>query len=216
MDRRTKASLNRDKAVRLNEQWGVRASQARYSDDGHWYAVLTRFPAALFDATGYVLFLTEEDYRRSPHIRIGKQVSVPKPGISAVPGYVRVLDEVTLLSVDLDVHELEANEGHRQLVMHLRRERNQAVVRRKKKQATSLNCQACGFSFRSVYGDLAAEYCEVHHLVSLAEAETATTTRLRDLAILCANCHRVVHLRNPPHSLEELSALLAAAVSGVK
>lgn len=60
MDRRTKATLNRDKAVRLNDAWRVGAAQVRYSDDGHWYATLERFPAALLDAHGYVLFETEE------------------------------------------------------------------------------------------------------------------------------------------------------------
>ena len=79
MDRRTKATLNRDKAIRLNEAWAVGATQVRYSDDGHWYATLTRFPAALFDAHGYVLFATPEEYRTSTYIRIGKQISVPKP-----------------------------------------------------------------------------------------------------------------------------------------
>lgn len=92
MDRRTKATLNRDKALRFNEAWGVGAVQVRYSDDGHWYATLAQFPAALFDARGYVLFATEEEYRASPHISVGKQISVPKPGISAIPGYVRVAD----------------------------------------------------------------------------------------------------------------------------
>jgi hypothetical protein len=90
MNRREKATLNRDKAARLNEAWGVNAAQVRYSHDGHWYATLAHFPAALFDDHGYLLFATEEEYRSSP-ISIGKQVSVPKPGISAVPGYVRVL-----------------------------------------------------------------------------------------------------------------------------
>ena len=70
MDRRTKAALNRDKAVRLNEAWGVGAAQVRYGDDGHWYATLTQFPAALFDAHGYVLFPTEAEYRTSPHLNI--------------------------------------------------------------------------------------------------------------------------------------------------
>ena len=86
MDRRVRASLNRDKALRLREAWSVGASQVRYSDDGHWYATLARFPAALFDAHGYVRFATEEEYRKCPHIHIGKQISVPKPGISAIPG----------------------------------------------------------------------------------------------------------------------------------
>src|SRR3954471_12092107 len=121
MDRRTKATLNRDKAARLNEAWGVGAAQVRYSDDGHWYATLERFPAALFDAHGYVAFETEEEYRSSRHLRIGKQISVPRPGISGVPGYVRMADADTLPLLDVDIHTLAATEGRRRLVLHLQR-----------------------------------------------------------------------------------------------
>ncbi len=209
MDRRTKASLNRDKAVRLNEAWGVGAVQARYSDDGHWYASLARFPAALFDAHGYVLFATEEEYQTSPHIRVGKQISVPKPGISAIPGYVRVADSDASPSLDVDIHTVAATEGRRRLVLHLQRERNQAVVRDKKKQTASLDCQVCGFSFHCAYGSAASDYCEVHHLLPLSEVEHTTRTRMEDLAILCANCHRVVHLKNPPYTLNQVTRLLA-------
>ena len=190
MDRRTKATLNRDQATRLNEAWGVGASQVRYSNDGHWYATLARFPAALFDAHGYVLFMTEEEYRTSRHLSIGKEISVRKPGISAIPGYVRVLDSDASLSLDVDIHSIAATEGHRRLVLHLQRERNQTLVRNKKKHAASLDC-------------------EVHHLLPLSEVEHATRTKLEDLVILCANCHRVVHLRNPPHTLDEVKRMLA-------
>ena len=186
MDRRAKATLNRHTAVRLNEAWGVGAAQVRYSDDGHWYATLARFPAALFDAHGYVLFATEEEYRASPHIDIGKQISVPKPGISAIPGYVRVADVDASPSLDVDIHTIAATEGRRRLVLHLQRERNQTVVRNKKKQAGSLDCEVCGFSFGRVYGSAASDYCEVHHLLPLSEVEHTTRTRMEDLAILCA------------------------------
>jgi hypothetical protein len=209
MDRRTKASLNRDKAIRLNEAWGVGAAQVRYSDDGHWYASLARFPAALFDAHGYVLFATEEEYRTSPHLRVGKQISVPKPGISAIPGYVRVAASDASPNLDVDIHTVAATEGHRRLVLHLQHERNQTVVRNKKKQAASLDCEVCGFSFRRAYGNVASDYCEVHHLLPLSEVEHATQTRMEDLAILCANCHRVVHLKNPPYTLNQVRSLLA-------
>jgi hypothetical protein len=213
MDRRTQAALNRDKAPRLNEAWGVSAAQVRYSDDGHWYATLTRFPAALFDANGYVLFATEEEYRSSPHIRVGKQISVPKPGISAVPGYVRVTDWDASIGLDVDIHSVGATEGRRRLILHLQRERNQTVVRNKKKHAASLDCEVCGFSFRSAYGGAASQYCEVHHLLPLSEVELATQTRLEDLAILCANCHRVVHLKNPPYTLNQVKNLLAKMIT---
>ncbi len=206
---RAKATLHRDKALHLNEAWSVGAVQARYSDDGHWYAKLTRFPAALFDAHGYVLFATEEEYISSPHLRIRKQISVPKPGISGIPGYVRVIDRDAPPTLDVDIHPGGRTEGRRRLVYHLQRERNRAVVKAKKRQVSSLDCEICGFSFGETYGAVASDYCEAHHLRPLGEVESTTQTRMEDLAILCANCHRVVHLRNPPYELDEVRKVLA-------
>ncbi len=89
MDRRTKAKLHRNEAARLKEKWGVNAVEVHYREIGNWYVRLKRFPAALFDRNGYILFPTEEAYLKpSPYIYIGKQTGVPK-GISAIPGYVR-------------------------------------------------------------------------------------------------------------------------------
>lgn len=77
----------------LNDLWKVGAAHALYIHDGHWYHPLTRFPGALFDRNGYILFNTEAEFRTSPFLNIGKQVSIPKPGISAIPGYVRVVGD---------------------------------------------------------------------------------------------------------------------------
>lgn len=201
----------------LNELWGVNAAHALYIHDGHWYHQLRRFPGALFDRSGYILFATEKEYRSCPQLSIGKQISIRKPGISAIPGYVRVVqsDDSKLApfrppTLDVDIHAAptSAIEGRKRLVMHLERERNQAVVRQKKKLAVGLDCEICRFSFKRAYGDAAAEYCEVHHLVPLSEIEKKTETRLEDLAILCANCHRVVHLQNPPYTLDEVRQML--------
>lgn len=210
MDRITKATLNRDKATRLNAKYGVGAVQARYSHDGHWYALLANFPAALFDANGYVLFPTEESYRKSLYLKRGKQISVPKPGISAIPGYVRFPDAETSPNLDVDIHTDAASEGRQRLVLHLQRERNQTLVRSKKRFAKSFACEVCGFSFARTYGAEASDYCEVHHLLPLSEVEHSTKTRIQDLAILCANCHRVVHLQNPPYTLTQVKAMLTS------
>src|ERR1044071_4457634 len=97
-----------------------------------------------------------------------------------------------MLTADVDIHKSSstAMEGRRRLISHLQRERNPSLVRKKKRQAESLHCEVCGFSFARAYGKRAEAYCEVHHLIPLAEAEQIITTRLEDLAILCANCHR--------------------------
>lgn len=135
-------------------------------------------------------------------------MSVPK-GISAIPGYVRVIDQDIAPIVDVDIHATDITEGGRKLVMHLQRERNQTLVRKKKQKAKSLACEVCHFSFDLRYGKVAGNYCEVHHLVPLSDVEFSTKTRMEDLAILCANCHRVVHLRNPPYELDEVRRMIA-------
>jgi predicted HNH restriction endonuclease len=59
-----------------------------------------------------------------------------------------------------------------------------------------------------MYGKAAADYCKVHHVVPLSEMEETTETRLEDLAIVCANCHRVIHLRTPPYGLPDVRLML--------
>jgi|GEM_PF-2949240 Predicted restriction endonuclease len=114
------------------------------------------------------------------------------------------------LSSDLDIHLEQhlALEGSIALRNHLERERDPAIVKLKKQSAETLQCEACGFSFKESYGELAAGYCEVHHLLPLATLVTARKTRLEDLAILCANCHRVAHLRIPPFEISEIRSML--------
>jgi hypothetical protein len=75
----------------FNDLWCVGAAHALYIHDGYWYHQLERFPGALFDDNGYILFETEDEYRSSPFLSIGKEVSVRKPGISAIPGYIQVV-----------------------------------------------------------------------------------------------------------------------------
>lgn len=43
---------------RLNEKYKVGAVHSLYRENGYWYHALDKFPGALFDAKGYVLFKT--------------------------------------------------------------------------------------------------------------------------------------------------------------
>jgi predicted HNH restriction endonuclease len=104
-------------------------------------------------------------------------------------------------STDLDIPlEFTGKEGKRRWQAHLRRERDPKVVMAKKRQYRALTgglkCEACTFDFDAAYG--LSEFCEVHHLVPLAEGEQERTTRLEDLAVLCSNCHRAIHRLGPP------------------
>ena len=48
--------------------------------------------------------------------------------------------------------------------------------------------------FESVYGEVGAGFAEVHHLRPLAEMDGPVETTLDDLAVVCANCHRMIRL----------------------
>jgi hypothetical protein len=210
MHSREKAVMNKDKAARLKTAWGVKADQARYSDDGHWYATLTRFPAALFDREGYVYFATEQEYR-SASISIGKQISVPKPGISALPGYVRIGSADPLAE---DVADVSVAEGRELLRLHRTRERKRSLVARKKRQVLAqtgrLACEACEFDFAAVYGQLGVGFAECHHTQPLAQKSGERRTTLTDLAVVCANCHRMLH-RRPWRTMAQLRELFATS-----
>jgi 5-methylcytosine-specific restriction protein A len=109
---------------------------------------------------------------------------------------------------DID-RDLSGTEGNQNLVTHLRRERNAALVKAKKtttlKATGKLCCEACGFDFVLVYGDIGKDFCEVHHLTRLADATTPVKTELKDLAVLCSNCHRIIHRKDPMLSVVELN-----------
>lgn len=74
---------------KLNELWYVGAKHALYHREGCWYNNLERFPGALFDPNGYVLFETEQAYKSSRHLRITQETNVTN-GISSIPTYKRM------------------------------------------------------------------------------------------------------------------------------
>lgn len=113
---------------------------------------------------------------------------------------------------DIDL-SFTGTEGTARLVSHLRRERNRALVDAKKAATLAtkgcLCCEACGFDFSVIYGALGEGFCEIHHLVPLSTTSESVTTTLEDLAVLCSNCHRVIHRSTPMLSVVELSKVLA-------
>ncbi|WP_247716862.1 HNH endonuclease [Gymnodinialimonas ceratoperidinii] len=106
----------------------------------------------------------------------------------------------------------EAPEGQLLTRIHRYRERNAAIVKRKKasylKQHGHLCCEACGFDFQANYGERGSGFIECHHSRPISEFVAGETTKLVDLVLLCANCHRMVHAARPWWTLEELRAAL--------
>lgn len=100
-------------------------------------------------------------------------------------------------SVDAELEFLEGRVRKR-LVIHRGREarlRVQKIMQRLRVDGR-LRCEVpgCGFDFLKRYGELGRGYAQVHHLRSLSSADRGgTRTSLKDLAIVCANCHAMIH-----------------------
>lgn len=80
------------------------------------------------------------------------------------------------------------------IVAHLVKERNRKIVIEKKQQAinsNALDCEVCTFSFPETYQ---SNFIECHHLSPIGQAGVRET-KLEDLALVCANCHRMLHTK---------------------
>jgi len=91
----------------------------------------------------------------------------------------------------------EAEEGRVLTRLHRVRERSRKLVEAAKARAMRehgrLFCMACSFDFTSAYGPIGAGLIDVHHTKPVHTLVEGDRTKLEDLALLCANCHRVVH-----------------------
>lgn len=118
------------------------------------------------------------------------------------------------LTEEIEGEGYEATEGTLLLTQHLTRERDPRLRREKLRQITAsgspLACGVCGFDFAAVYGDLGKGYIEVHHRLPL-HASGPRATRLSDLALLCSNCHRMIHRAKNWLTPEQLQARLRTA-----
>jgi 5-methylcytosine-specific restriction enzyme A len=113
----------------------------------------------------------------------------------------------------------EAAEGAVLTRLHRVRERDRRIVAGKKRQVLTttgtLSCEVCAFEFGHAYGEIGTGFIECHHRVPLSELLPGARTALNDLALVCANCHRMIHRRRPWLTVEELGAIIVTTPTTV-
>lgn len=89
-------------------------------------------------------------------------------------------------------------------------ERNPSL-RAKAIEIHGFTCQVCGFNFEKSYGKHGENYIEVHHIKPLSTLiKEKEIDPKNDIAVLCSNCHRMVHRdKNNVLSLVDLRNLLS-------
>lgn len=121
-------------------------------------------------------------------------------------GYVLAADEEHEQAPPPGPGREEWEDGEKRLRQHeaVERRRNSSLVRRVK-ELQGHECRGCGFTFAAVYGEAGRGFIEAHHLVPLGDlTEDGPVARdpERDFAVLCSNCHRMIHALKCP-SIED-------------
>jgi putative restriction endonuclease len=103
-------------------------------------------------------------------------------------------------------------EGARKEKLHHGHERNSTVIRLAKQFAwqrdETLPCEVCEFSFIKKYGELGDKFIEAHHKKPVAGLKPGQRTRVEDIALVCPNCHRMLHCGGKTRTIEDLKKLL--------
>ena len=114
---------------------------------------------------------------------------------------------------DDDDHMIEAAEGRVLTRLHRTRERNRKLIETKKakvlKTSGNLVCEVCDFSFATRYGKRGEGFIEVHHIKPVHTLPEGGTTKLDDLALVCSNCHRMIHSSRPWLTIAGLRSIIA-------
>lgn len=136
----------------------------------------------------------------------GRKLSSSKADKAAVADYPKARkDELAVLANSLRASFI-SNDGPDELpddevfvegrwltVRH--RQRDQRLRQRllTKLRGTELQCEMCNVSPPPIDRGFQESRYEAHHRVPLAEAEHERETRVADMALLCACCHRTLH-----------------------
>ncbi len=105
-----------------------------------------------------------------------------------------------LNTTKFDVEDYVAKEGRERTILKLHRfkERDSKVIKRAKEKAKRegrLHCEICLFNFEKQYPILGKDFIECHHKQPISEGGIRET-RVGDLAIVCSNCHRMLHRKH--------------------
>lgn len=106
-------------------------------------------------------------------------------------------------------NEIEYAEGVRLFNERSYFSRNQVLIKDAKLKY-GFKCQVCEFSFAEKYAELGEGYIECHHTNPLSERSDfdESKTKISDIAVVCANCHRMLHRKMPALTIQQLKDAL--------
>ena len=99
-------------------------------------------------------------------------------------------------------------EGRERYGKHRYLERDGSIPRKAKAKRLadtgSLRCDVCGFDFVKTYGAAGIGFIEAHHTKLVSALAGSEKTKISDLALVCSNCHRMLHRGKQLLTVEQL------------
>lgn len=115
---------------------------------------------------------------------------------------ITVLEQVEKMPpVDIE-DDIKGIEGKLLTRIHSYKERDKAFAKKaktyyRKKHGGKLVCEACGLDPVELYGTNGERCIEAHHKIPIEELQPDSVTRIEDMAMVCASCHRIIHTERP-------------------
>ena len=137
----------------------------------------------------------------------------------AARGY-EVVDRLTTAAAAIALEDDASAfpEGKVQYRLHRRLERDVTIVRKAKARRLAdtgrLQCDVCVIDFKATYGSRGKGFIKAHHTVPVATLRGEAATKISDIALVCSNCHRMLHRGTNLLSVDELRAIVEANSSG--
>ncbi|MBM7616315.1 HNH endonuclease [Alkaliphilus hydrothermalis] len=130
--------------------------------------------------------------------------------------------EISSIKVDCEISENKKRpklvkkapyiEGREKIRYHKTKERKPQLMREAKRLFKEKNeriyCEGCGFDFYKTYGILGEDYIEGHHIKEINSLTEETEMVPEDIAMVCSNCHSMIHRSNPSLTIEQLKHIL--------
>lgn len=123
--------------------------------------------------------------------------------------FLNYYNEVILNDTSISVEEDDTVIEQKKYRLHYRIERRKSISD-KVKRHKGYTCEACTLKFTKKYGELGKKFIEVHHLVPISTLDLGEY-RLNvndDFAVLCSNCHRMIHRLDDPSRLDQLRDII--------
>jgi len=124
------------------------------------------------------------------------------------------LDTRERVGVEPEIEDEESTfaEGRAKYQLHRSLERDAKISRlakqRRLRSMRQLACDVCGFNVEARYGPLGVGYIEAHHTIPVCQLKGKRKTKLEEIALVCSNCHRMLHKARPWLSISQLQSEL--------